>query len=664
VKFLRLLIAASAGTHMLNLVLNNTPKVNSEPSALEQTASSNDSSEQKSFLEAFRALNDVSDQQAPRTSEALGTDQEVVDNPDEAPANEFTHSDSAEKSEDNIGDEQQKPQGEAADTSGQDLLAQINAANQQKTDVVRHQSSSDGTDEQQTGGADKQSFKFLYDNLNDEIVVKNHPKDQVGIPKVPENVSFQADEKPTEEALKSELSKATQGKAEQIIEGEEAAVKNSKKEAQLNDAPKKLNNEVAAKQVVNEEEKAKLHVAADYDAKASQGKLSADFGQQTKNDSVLTAAQSKAQSDKAPQQSDIAKQVHDILNKAQSTVPASEASPEISAAEVKLSQTLNKQLESLSSNERKVLQQGLQQLTDSGKASPMVERALSQLAALEEQDATQSKSLNPPLNVNVSGTTNKTVSYNSTKVDKESIKSEMKNAFKGTEKDATNALFMNENKKEFNNLVNSIAQAMPTPQAEQLFRAIASPVQIASQQVDNVEFVKYVEQIEAAQHHSQQTQHANSTTQKVTVDPQLLQAINIARNDAAKVLQEKVSMMLNLNNQEAEIRLDPRELGSMQIRIRTDAEQAQVNFVVQNQQAKDLLEESMPKLREMLAEQGIELGESNIQHGGEGGSDTSDDNKGSSLANSDTTNGSSSEENSNSGARPNINDGSSIDYYA
>lgn len=51
----------------------------------------------------------------------------------------------------------------------------------------------------------------------------------------------------------------------------------------------------------------------------------------------------------------------------------------------------------------------------------------------------------------------------------------------------------------------------------------------------------------------------------------------------------------------------------MIIRVRTDAEQAQINFSVQNQQAKELLEESLPKLREMLAEQGIDLGESNIE---------------------------------------------------
>jgi len=77
--------------------------------------------------------------------------------------------------------------------------------------------------------------------------------------------------------------------------------------------------------------------------------------------------------------------------------------------------------------------------------------------------------------------------------------------------------------------------------------------------------------------------------------------------------------MLSINNKQAEIRLDPPEMGSMQIRIRSDAEQAHINFVIQNQQAKEALEQSMPRLREMLAQQGLELGESTISYGQSGG---------------------------------------------
>ena len=114
--------------------------------------------------------------------------------------------------------------------------------------------------------------------------------------------------------------------------------------------------------------------------------------------------------------------------------------------------------------------------------------------------------------------------------------------------------------------------------------------------------------------HAQQAS-PTAITKQVNLDPTVLQALNIVKSDAAKLLQERVSALLSINNKEAEIRLDPPEMGSMQIRIRSDAEQAHINFVVQNQQAKEALEQSLPRLRELLAQQGIELGESSIHQG-------------------------------------------------
>ncbi|MEM6508959.1 MAG: flagellar hook-length control protein FliK, partial [Pseudomonadota bacterium] len=126
---------------------------------------------------------------------------------------------------------------------------------------------------------------------------------------------------------------------------------------------------------------------------------------------------------------------------------------------------------------------------------------------------------------------------------------------------------------------------------------------------------QYEQALDVQTMHTQTTAQTQAQSKSISVDPGVMQAINIIKSDAAKMLQERVSALLNINNKEAEIRLDPPEMGSMQIRIRSDAEQAQINFVVQNQQAKEALEQSMPRLREMLAQQGIELGESSIQQG-------------------------------------------------
>lgn len=92
-----------------------------------------------------------------------------------------------------------------------------------------------------------------------------------------------------------------------------------------------------------------------------------------------------------------------------------------------------------------------------------------------------------------------------------------------------------------------------------------------------------------------------------------LKQLNLQQQDAAGQLRERVQLMVRQNIQVAEIRLDPAELGQMQIRINLQQEQASVQFIVQQQQAKELLEQQMPRLREMLQQQGIQLGDGQVQ---------------------------------------------------
>ena len=80
----------------------------------------------------------------------------------------------------------------------------------------------------------------------------------------------------------------------------------------------------------------------------------------------------------------------------------------------------------------------------------------------------------------------------------------------------------------------------------------------------------------------------------------------------APQMKEKIALMVAANQQEATIQLDPEELGGMNIRISMQADQMNVSFQVQNGQAKELLEDAMGKLKEMLAEQGIALGDSQV----------------------------------------------------
>ncbi|MDA0148073.1 flagellar hook-length control protein FliK [Vibrio sp. LaRot3] len=82
---------------------------------------------------------------------------------------------------------------------------------------------------------------------------------------------------------------------------------------------------------------------------------------------------------------------------------------------------------------------------------------------------------------------------------------------------------------------------------------------------------------------------------------------------ASDQVAERVQMMLSKNLKNIDIRLDPPELGRMQIRMNMNGDGATVHFTVANQQARDIVEQAMPRLREMLAQQGVQLGDTSVQ---------------------------------------------------
>jgi flagellar hook-length control protein FliK len=253
---------------------------------------------------------------------------------------------------------------------------------------------------------------------------------------------------------------------------------------------------------------------------------------------------------------------------------------------------------------------------------------------------------------------------------KDSSKLTIDNVASGSSKDVVSVLKDEELIKQSEPLLkeslrNSTEQL--TSRTAQLFTQITNALNVqqtsAMSSYDTLGYEQSVVDMQILQ--SQALQNTNQVKQ-VSIDPGVMEAINIIKSDAAKLLQERVSSMLSINNKEAEIRLDPPEMGSMQIRIRSDAEQAQINFVVQNQQAKEALEQSLPRLREMLAQQGIDLGESTISYGGSG-SEGSEHNEGDSKSAFANKNAVIDENNDTKGGElqgSHQQTSSSIDYYA
>jgi len=105
---------------------------------------------------------------------------------------------------------------------------------------------------------------------------------------------------------------------------------------------------------------------------------------------------------------------------------------------------------------------------------------------------------------------------------------------------------------------------------------------------------------------------ANSSSQ-VRTDLQL-QPITIPPNrpEWGNAMGERLQWMANNKIQAAEIRLDPPELGSIEIKIVIHKDTAQVSFVSPHAQVRDAVENAMPKLREMFSETGLSLGDVNV----------------------------------------------------
>lgn len=79
-------------------------------------------------------------------------------------------------------------------------------------------------------------------------------------------------------------------------------------------------------------------------------------------------------------------------------------------------------------------------------------------------------------------------------------------------------------------------------------------------------------------------------------------------------LSARVMLMVGQKWQEAELQLEPQNMGKVQIKLTIDQEQqASVQFMVQHAQTKEALEQSMPRLRELLTQHGLQPGQTQVQ---------------------------------------------------
>ncbi|AXO62287.1 flagellar hook-length control protein FliK [Pseudomonas sp. phDV1] len=94
---------------------------------------------------------------------------------------------------------------------------------------------------------------------------------------------------------------------------------------------------------------------------------------------------------------------------------------------------------------------------------------------------------------------------------------------------------------------------------------------------------------------------------------------------------DRVMWLSSQNLKSAEIQLDPADLGRLEVRVNLSQDQAQVTFASPNAGVRDALEGQMHRLRELFAQQGMNLADANVsdqslnrgwQGQGEGGRDS------------------------------------------
>ncbi|MGC1027412.1 flagellar hook-length control protein FliK [Pantoea agglomerans] len=79
-----------------------------------------------------------------------------------------------------------------------------------------------------------------------------------------------------------------------------------------------------------------------------------------------------------------------------------------------------------------------------------------------------------------------------------------------------------------------------------------------------------------------------------------------------QALSQQIVMFSRNGQQNAELRLHPEDLGAIQISLKLDNDQAQINLVSSHSHVRAALEAAIPQLRNALAESGINLGESQV----------------------------------------------------
>lgn len=109
---------------------------------------------------------------------------------------------------------------------------------------------------------------------------------------------------------------------------------------------------------------------------------------------------------------------------------------------------------------------------------------------------------------------------------------------------------------------------------------------------------------------TQALNHQAGAAQRLPLVPG--QPVAMQQGGWSEAVVDRVMWLSSQNLKSAEIQLDPAELGRLEVRVNLSQDQAQVTFASPNAGVREALEGQMHRLRELFAQQGMNLADANV----------------------------------------------------
>ena len=108
------------------------------------------------------------------------------------------------------------------------------------------------------------------------------------------------------------------------------------------------------------------------------------------------------------------------------------------------------------------------------------------------------------------------------------------------------------------------------------------------------------------------TLNATTTQSSTTASPVLAVQPSMQSSAWNQVLSSRVVWMAREGIQEASLKLNPANLGSVEVKLNMHNDQVNVLFIAQSSATRDALEQALPKLRESFEENGMQLADADV----------------------------------------------------